>query len=151
MAKAKQTAFQLDERAHDSIPSSEPQAFGTVPGLWVKDVPVLLADLDPTLDEKDFKAMVSAANAPIVAVKVDADYAPPKGLSQLDLRQKGGTPHMPSGPPLVGDEANVEPYRDLSPTELEPVAEAMNVDDAAELTKPETVEAVVEQAEGGKK
>jgi hypothetical protein len=151
MAKAKQTAFVLDEKVYDSIPSSEPQTFGSVPGLWVKDVPVLLTDLDPTLTEQEFKRLVKEADAPIVATKVDADYSPHKRLSQLDLRQKGGTPHLPSGLPLVEGAPDVDPYRDRSLSELEPVAEAMNVDDAADLNKTETLAAIEEQTEGGKK
>jgi hypothetical protein len=109
MAKAKQTAFVLDESCHDSIPSSEAQTFGAIPGLWLKGVPVLLADLDPLLTEVDFKRMVREAGAPIVAVKVDDDYAADDGLSQFDLRQKGGVPHLPSGPPSTGaGEAAIE-------------------------------------------
>lgn len=150
MAKAKQTAFVLDEAKTESYPSSEPQTFGTVPGLWVRGIPVLLADLDPGMTEAEFKRSVKDAGAPIVPVKVDADYRPKRGHSQLELRQKGGTPHLPSGRPLMGDQADTEPYRELPVGALEDVAEARGVEDVDDLSKAELVEAVEEQDEGGK-
>lgn len=150
MAKAKQTAYVLTDEGADSVGSDEGQTFGTVPGVWVRGVPVLLADLDPTLEESDFKRMVKEANAPIVSVKVDADYSPKRGRSQLELRQKGGVPHLPSGRPMTADEADMDAFADRRRDELQPVAEASLVEDAAEKNKTELLESIEEQQEGPK-
>ena len=152
MAKAKVTAFVLDEKVEASIPSDEAQSFGTVPGMWLKGVPVLLSHLDPTLTEAEFKQMVKDANAPIVAVKVDADYEPKPHETQTAIMQKGGIPHLPSGLPLIetaeGEQADLAAYQNLSKDELETVAEARGVEDPAGKKKGELVDAIAAEDTG---
>lgn len=122
-------AYQLSEEGAAGIASNDPQHFGSIPGLWLPDNPVLLDDLDPGADPDDFAKRIKELGLPIEEVKVDADYRPRKGFSQLELRSRGELGHIPALPSARGE----DPFERVPKNELVVIARERGIDEPDKL------------------